>query len=685
MITNIRVSGNILSELSEKIPTIIIALNELMKNSYDAGASYVCINIVEETHQLIVSDDGAGMDTDDISTLFHISESTKSYGKINEYGRITQGSKGLGFLSVFKFGPKVTWRTNKQAGLQFSVDFNDILTYEDISNYEVEITENNDIPKGTEIIIDMSDYSMQALILYLSDEKNNQKILHSFNDNGFTVKLNFGGNMHENTGKKEIGSILPTRQLYRVKYHSEKGKLEFYINNSLAISKDFNRTDHRYTVDLDIIIFQLIQHDKKKIAPLFFNPQEELTPLIYVNSNLFNNYSIFDPNIMRHTKSSLVLGQMIGYISLISDNTLLNFNSDRTQFLQNELTDNVLTFLESINKRIQEIGSFYKNHVIDFDILKKNSLPYSYIKATEAELRSNIVDTFKFKDKVSITKNKNYITYSLFNREASAIIQEKAAAIPAVIKVKEDDNRIPIISNQISLDGYILSVTDSNGASVDKRDVNIFVDDSLSKNRVLGSISEECKITLRFEYNDAETGKVVESIELEFYQPAAEVTAATTKNKLLTIDAKENYQIVFNYSIQRLILQLNNLDISSNLEIIACSLRALFEISTYCVGQQTHYSSLYSGQNALAEKVKKTVEYISSDKSKKQQIANNSGISFHSLDNSLIPNDYYNVIKKAHLGAHKSTVSITEPEIRDLAHKASLFVVIANEMINNHI
>ena len=44
MDTNIRVSGNIISELSEKIPTNIIALNELLKNSYDAGAIMLLLN-----------------------------------------------------------------------------------------------------------------------------------------------------------------------------------------------------------------------------------------------------------------------------------------------------------------------------------------------------------------------------------------------------------------------------------------------------------------------------------------------------------------------------------------------------------------------------------------------------------------------------------------------------------------
>lgn len=35
---NVKVSGNIIKELSEKIPSNNVALNELIKNAYDADA-----------------------------------------------------------------------------------------------------------------------------------------------------------------------------------------------------------------------------------------------------------------------------------------------------------------------------------------------------------------------------------------------------------------------------------------------------------------------------------------------------------------------------------------------------------------------------------------------------------------------------------------------------------------------
>ena len=106
----ITVAGNILSELSEKIPNNIIALNELIKNAYDAFSPSVDIILDSSSKNLTIRDYGIGMDTEGIKKLFHISSSDKQYGTIISYNgtiRLTQGSKGLGFLSVFKFGKKV--------------------------------------------------------------------------------------------------------------------------------------------------------------------------------------------------------------------------------------------------------------------------------------------------------------------------------------------------------------------------------------------------------------------------------------------------------------------------------------------------------------------------------------------------------------------------------------------------
>jgi len=171
------ISGNIVGELSEKIPSNIIALNELIKNSYDAGATKVSINLNTHTKTLVISDDGDGMGKDDIDTLFHISKSTKKYGEINKHGRYTQGSKGLGFLSVFKFGNHVSWKTKTEtgSGMTFSVKYNDLVSTNDISQFNIDILEDDSIEKGTSIVISLDLYNATSLAKYFTVEKNYEK------------------------------------------------------------------------------------------------------------------------------------------------------------------------------------------------------------------------------------------------------------------------------------------------------------------------------------------------------------------------------------------------------------------------------------------------------------------------------------------------------------------------------
>lgn len=154
-VSKFKFSGSILKELSEKIPSVVIALNELIKNSYDAGANFVEIVIDSKLSNLVIKDDGEGIDRDEINTLFHIGKSTKNYGSINKYKRYTQGSKGLGFLAVFKFGQSVKWKTKTKdtKGYEFSINFDDIVKSDNIVDYEVPLRKSLQKENGTEITI----------------------------------------------------------------------------------------------------------------------------------------------------------------------------------------------------------------------------------------------------------------------------------------------------------------------------------------------------------------------------------------------------------------------------------------------------------------------------------------------------------------------------------------------------
>lgn len=710
MNSKITVSGNIISELSERIPSNIIALNELIKNAYDAGADSVDIKIDSKKRQLIITDGGSGMDEKDINTLFHLSKSRKKYGRKNQYKRYTQGSKGLGFLSVFKFGESVTWKTKKCTGLQFSAKYREIVNSDNIAKYNVNIIENHDIEKGTEIQIELSEDNLESLLLYFSEEKNYLKVIHSFDDEKFTINLQINESCYSNAGLYAFKKILPERQLFNVKYDSNKGKIYYYYNDKLIHSVDFFFTSKSYKLEIDLLIFQFEKGHKEMVSSLFYNTNNELTPLIYINSNLFNNYDIFDPKVMTKVKTGQILNQMIGYIKITSSNSMMNFNIDRSQFSQNELTDQIKQFLEKINKKIQEVGSEYKKYLVNLKFLQETeSLEAS---TSIKDLRKNIKDDFKFKDKVVITKKEDKFIYSIFGKEISLDIKEfnnledkdknqrdkekqekkdeKSPITPkimlAVIQLIKDEIKVTIPSSQIDLRNQIKRTINSRGESIDQTNIQIKVDSCLIDNGILPSITFPCSKKVEFSYLDDETGLVAKEMNIEFYQENTPIVTSKIKKVLLVLPTKKDYIISFNPVISKLIEQLNKLDIDEYEEVIACSLRSIFEICIDTIIKSVkfdHLNLLDPPNKELGSRVRIVIEYISSNKKNIGFIDAASLIGYNNLKNIIIPNEFEECIKKAHLGAHKSTLYISQEQIKTLADKAALFVMITNEMINN--
>lgn len=445
--SQITVSGNIISELSEKIPNNIIALNELIKNSYDAGSLWVEIILDSKKKILTIKDAGTGMGVIDVKKLFHISSSEKKYGseiEVHGYKRRIQGSKGLGFLSVFKFGRKVKWKTIKDEVLEFSVDFNEVVSQYNVSDYPLEINhyeKKENEASGTEINIEIDSYNMDNLKEYLSDRVNLTKILNSFifnksknnqefddvyPDPNFIVRLKIDSDEYETNTKLDIADIHKSSQFLRIKSSSVGKIINYYYKDKLVYSEDFDFKNENFFLNLDIQTYILESHGKKKIDVLFYNPNsQELTPLLYVNNNLFNNYTIFDTGVMKPIKQSLILSQMIGYISVISSDSRISFNSDRTQFSQNSLTDTIVNSIVELNKKIQTTGSIIKKEMYGKEeILNKKSINEDEINEEfipEKLIKSDVL----LKDFVSSEIIDGKIIYTLFGNQFPVEILKK--------------------------------------------------------------------------------------------------------------------------------------------------------------------------------------------------------------------------------------------------------------------
>ena len=432
----ITVAGNILSELSEKIPNNIIALNELIKNAYDAFSPSVDIILDSKSKKLTIRDYGIGMDTEGIKKLFHISSSEKHYGEAISFGdiqRLTQGSKGLGFLSVFRFGNRVLWKTGKNCQIfEFGVDFENLKNEYNLPDHKLNIKISDQEFKGTQIVIDVDDYNLQSLKTTLVNESSRKKILNSFvsnkvSDEGIKIDKEFIINLtlDDNTYSSDVNLDISHQgkkehQLFRIKYSSKDKKINYYKNSILIYSSDFEYSFDDYIVDIDLMSFDFGQGrgGKYKINSVFYKPQttSDITPLVFINNNLFNNYHLFDTEIMARKRSSLVLRQLVGYISIKSSSPLMQFNSDRTQFSQNRLTDEITDFIKNLNEEIQRTGSSLRSEI-------KNIFPFKQTQSPEEDtsvlknIQKYISEDFKLKDSLIFEKKENQLKCTLFDRE----------------------------------------------------------------------------------------------------------------------------------------------------------------------------------------------------------------------------------------------------------------------------
>ena len=476
----ITVAGNILSELSEKIPNNIIALNELIKNAYDACSPSVDITLDSESRLLTIRDYGIGMDTEGIKKLFHISSSDKKYGEIISYKdteRLTQGSKGLGFLSVFRFGKKVYWKTAQNTQIsEFTVDFDSLVTEYNITDKRLDVTlsSSGDFI-GTLIQIEINDYNVNTLKKYLSEEVNRNKILNSFIDDkisdgkisadkNFIIKLNIDGEINSTDYEIQLQTQNRPQQLFEINYSSSDQNLVFRKDGKDIFSEEFSFNSDRYSLDINLAAYYLVSKAKRKINPLFYNPNNNnLTPLIYINNNLFNNYLLFDTELMITKKYSEVLKQLIGYISIKSSDPSIQFNSDRTQFSQSKLTDDIANFIEKINEKIQRIGSLLKNELRDFS---HETFIQSRIAEEETSDLSNlkkcIIPNFKLKDFIIFEKQGDKLKCTLFDKEILLDIIPKTketinfGVVESWIDIDDLDKKIPNLKEliQVATDIY---------------------------------------------------------------------------------------------------------------------------------------------------------------------------------------------------------------------------------------
>ena len=151
------------------------AISELIKNAYDADATYVNLifkNAFRPGGTLIIEDDGCGMNYEELVNGFmRISSSDKIHNPITfKYKRKKAGRKGIGRFATQRLGQTLTIITQKEESdlaIQTSINWNNFGIDQDLANITSEVQY---IPKkrnkGTTLVIqDLQDAWSDAAIM----------------------------------------------------------------------------------------------------------------------------------------------------------------------------------------------------------------------------------------------------------------------------------------------------------------------------------------------------------------------------------------------------------------------------------------------------------------------------------------------------------------------------------------
>lgn len=223
-----RPRARLLQLLGEQlIGTSQLAIFELVKNSYDADADKVIVEIKNpkldsanpEKGSIEVTDfGGEGMDYDVITNVWlepgadHKKGKREKRERTKKYSRLPLGEKGVGRFAVHKLGKhiKLTTKAENSPELSLEINWEDLLENKYIDETSVEIKENNppeffkDGQTGTRIVITdlnkaISDAELRELY------RNIKSILSPFENSKYKI-------VSEVKGKFDVQLLVPGRE-----------------------------------------------------------------------------------------------------------------------------------------------------------------------------------------------------------------------------------------------------------------------------------------------------------------------------------------------------------------------------------------------------------------------------------------------------------------------------------------
>lgn len=670
----VKVSGNIINELSEKVPSYMFAINEVLKNSYDACATEIKITYDLDSHVLKVHDNGHGMSEKNLQSLFHIAQSNKTYGKLVCGNRYQQGEKGLGLLAVFKFGNLVKWKTTHESyngTLNFEVNKSDLAKLDDITGFDLPVTslENKNDFKGTLVSIECTQDDEQIIInKFFTSDINTKKFTNLFLDDGIdvTFKLFKGSKSKNQFNTTSLTKAMERSKnlcIFNVEFDSKNNSSIIFRIGNQTKKTEFKKKKlpHNISVKADLRILSLKGSGVKNVDSLFHlvrSKQSSLRPLVYFNKVLFNNYELFNPEISRGVQSSKSLPQIIGYLDLIVTNPKITFNPDRTKLIENLTVSELEDYLLELNLFIQEEASK----------LRRNGFPKSDNPSeSESSLKPD---------------NPSEPDSSLKPDNPSESDSSFAINKIGVIKLNKTKSIINFYhySPTLNLLDFIKSAYDSNNYKVNNDSISVYIDGIESIDKCISDISNSNQKIIVYKF--FENSKPVVSSELKLiFNKKTPALQSTSNEEALIKSFSFEYEISLPI-VGELIQQINALwstDKSYKI-IITTSLRVIFEL---CCKYLEDYDSDFPFKKGLEDKVHEAVTYIKLYKGQNSKFYNNLSNSFNTYNNYFNPDDFKSKVKKSNLGSHGATDKLCKDDIETIAEHAGYFAQLVDAYLKD--
>ena len=277
--------ARLLTMLSEQlIKNEVVALSEIVKNSYDADSEWVKISFIDftktyrtrKTSKIIIEDCGSGM-TEEVLRHDFINPASankklkKERGEKSLKGRVLQGEKGIGRFSLFKLGKKITVYTktaednlSRKLVADFSSFTNEFINADNsqvmLSELNMELTPEANYDFESNILLDNGLHSRPnhgtvIIVEHLNDNWGKGKIdklqdelmsLIGISEDDFSISIFKDNSLEPSfvlTEKNRLNNIIEQKAVYKIRgnYIEKENLFDFEINNKPHKIDVFNK------------------------------------------------------------------------------------------------------------------------------------------------------------------------------------------------------------------------------------------------------------------------------------------------------------------------------------------------------------------------------------------------------------------------------------------------------------